>query len=117
MLKELDVKLNHDNMIIQCNNLQTLHLMTAEIDKLSMKLKHIDVQNHWLCQKYEQDHITVCYINSKSMIADRLMKALSLDSHRQFIEQMNLINIQDRLLDCRAQEAAAFELPEPMNID
>ena len=33
MLKKLNVKLNHDNVIIQCNNQQMLHLMTAEIDK------------------------------------------------------------------------------------
>ena len=117
MLKELDVKLNHDNMIIQCNNLQTLHLMTAEIDKLSMKLKHIDVQNHWLRQEYKWDHIIIHYIDLKSMIADRLTKALSLNSHHQFLEQMNLIDIQDRLQDRRAQEAAAFEPPEPMDID
>ena len=117
MLKELNVKLNHDNVIIQCDNLQTLHLMTAEIDKLSTKLKHIDIQNHWLHQEYKQDHIIVCYIDSKSMIINRLTKALLLNSHHQFLEQMNLINIQDCLQDCQAQEAVMFESSESMNID
>ena len=119
MLKELDVKLDHDNVIIQCDNQQTLCLVTAEIGKLSTKLKHVDVQNHWLRQEYERGHITIRYVESKSMIADGLTKALSLDSHRRFLDQMNLIDIRDRLLD-RLQDrqtAVTFELPEPMNID
>ena len=95
-----------------------LCLMMTKIDKLSTKLKHVDVQNHWLCQEYQWDHITVHYIKSKSMIADRLMKALLLDSHHQFLDQMNLINIQDHLQDCQVQEAATiFESSELMNID
>ena len=119
MLEELDVKLDHDNVIIQCDNQQTLCLVTAEIGKLSTKLKHVDVQNHWLHQEYKQGHITIRYVESKSMIADGLTKALSLDSHRRFLDQMNLIDIRDRLLD-RLQDrqtAVTFELPEPMNID
>src|SRR5438034_7335841 len=100
MLKELEISLDYDDMIIQCNNQQTLHLIKAEIRKLSIKLKHIDIQNHWLCQEYQQSCITICYIKSKSMIINRLTKALPLNSHHQFLDQMNLIDIQDRLQDC-----------------
>ncbi len=81
MLNELEVKLNNNNMIIQCNNQQTLHLVKAEIRKLYTKLKHVDIHNHWLHQEHKQGHITVHYIKSKSMIADGLTKALSVDSH------------------------------------
>ena len=52
------------------------------------------------------------------MITDRLMKILSLNSHHHFLDQMNLIDIQDRLQDRQIQEAAAmFEPSELMNID
>ena len=82
MLEELKINLNQDNnMIIQCDNQQMLCLIQAEIEKLSIKLKHVDIQNHWLCQEYQQNHITVHYIESKSMIADDLTKALLLNSH------------------------------------
>ncbi len=95
-----------------------LCLMTAEISKLSTKLKHVDIQNHWLCQEYEQDHIIIHYVDLKNMITDNLMKALSLNSHCWFLDQMNLINIQDHLQDCQVQEAATiFESSELMNID
>ena len=56
---------------------------------------------------------------NKSMIADGLTKALSLDSHHWFLDQMNLIDIRDCLLDHQSQskKAAVFELPESMNLD
>ena len=98
MLEELNIKLNHDNVIIQCDNQQMLCLVRAEIEY------------QWGC-------ITVCYIESKSMIINSLMKVLSLNSHCQFLDQMNLIDIQDCLLDHWIQEAAAFKSSELMNIN
>ena len=120
MLEELKINLNqNNNVIIQCNNQQTLCLIKAEIDKLFIKLKHIDIQNHWLCQEYQWCYIIISYINLKSMIANSLMKALLLNSHHWFLDQMNLIDIQDCLLDHLqdCQTAVMFELLELMNID
>jgi len=52
------------------------------------------------------------------MIINSLTKALLLNSHCQFLAQMNLIDIWDCLLDHQTQEAAAtFESSELMNID
>ena len=122
MLKELKINLNQNNdMIIQCNNLQMCCLIQAEIEKLSIKLKHVDIQNHWLHQEYQQNCIIICYINLKSMIADDLTKVLSLNSHHQFLDQMNLIDIWDHLLDhlqdSWIQESAVFESSELININ
>ena len=47
MLEELKINLNQNNdVIIQCDNQQTLHLIQVKIEKLSIKLKHVDIQNH-----------------------------------------------------------------------
>jgi len=44
MLEELKINLNQDDdVIIQCDNQQTLCLIQAEIEKLSTKLKHVDI--------------------------------------------------------------------------
>jgi len=52
------------------------------------------------------------------MIADNLMKVFLLNNHHQFLDQMNLIDIQDCLQDCQAQEAVTmFKLLKSMNID
>ena len=119
MLEELKINLNQNNdVIIQCNNQQMLCLIQAEIGKLSIKLKHVDIQNHWLCQEYQWDCITVCYIKSKNMIVNDLMKIFLLNSHCWFLDQMNLIDIWDHLQDHQIQEVAAtFESSESMNID
>ena len=94
MLEELKINLNQDdNMIIQCNNQQMLCLIQVKIEKLSIKLKHVDIQNHWLCQEYQQGCITVHYVESKSMIANNLTKVFLLNNHHQFLDQMNLIDI------------------------
>ena len=81
MLGELEVNLNRDDVVIQCDNQQTLHLVKEEIGKLYTKLKHVDIHNHWLRQEHQQHHITVRYVESKSMIVNSLMKTLSLNSH------------------------------------
>ena len=82
MLEELKINLNQDDdVIIQCDNQQTFHLIQAEIKKLSIKLKHVDIQNHWLHQEYQQSHIIVCYIESKSIIINDLTKTFLLNSH------------------------------------
>ncbi len=117
LLRELQVKLDSEKVVIQCDNQQTLRLVTAEIGRLNTKLKHIDIHNHWLRQEYQENHIGVRYVASKKMIADGLTKALSLDDHRRFLEQLDLVDIRDRLIDRRNQEAAAFDPPELMNID
>src|SRR5436190_16426757 len=86
MLEELKINLNQDdNMIIQCDNQQTLYLIQVKIEKLSTKLKHVDIQNHWLHQEYQQSCIIVHYVKSKSMIVNDLMKAFLLNSHHQFL--------------------------------
>ena len=46
MLEELNVNLNHDDVMIQYDNQQMLCLIQAEIEKLSTKLKHVDIQNY-----------------------------------------------------------------------
>src|SRR5438034_11846554 len=76
LLKNLEVGLEDERVVIQCDNQQTLCLVTQEIEKLQTKLKHIDIYNHWLCQEHQRGHISVCYVESKSMIANSLMKAL-----------------------------------------
>jgi hypothetical protein len=44
-IKQLDI---NENITILCDNTQTIRLMTAEILQVNIKLKHIDIQGHWL---------------------------------------------------------------------
>src|SRR5262249_15873436 len=46
LLKALTLKLN-EPLIVECDNRQTLRLVTEESMKLSTKLQHVDIHNHW----------------------------------------------------------------------
>ncbi|EFQ86666.1 hypothetical protein PTT_18034, partial [Pyrenophora teres f. teres 0-1] len=46
LLKELDIQLENPTVTIQCNNKQTIRLVTEEISKLQTKLRHVDIHNH-----------------------------------------------------------------------
>lgn len=116
LLQELDVRLDSEKMIIQCDNQQMLQLVKTEIGKLNIKLKHINIHNHWLCQEYQKDHIFVYYVELKSIIVNDLMKTFLLDNHCWFLAQIKLINIRDHLLDCWNKEAAEFEILELLDI-
>ena len=48
LLAELSVHFEDKRIRIQCDNLQTIRLMTAEVALLQTKLRHVDIHNHWL---------------------------------------------------------------------
>ncbi|KJZ72743.1 hypothetical protein HIM_07935 [Hirsutella minnesotensis 3608] len=61
LLEDLAVKLDSSQITIQCDNRQTIRLMTEEIASLKTKLRHVDVHNHWLRQEVQKGTIKVTY--------------------------------------------------------
>jgi hypothetical protein len=57
LLKELTVELDNHRIEIQCDNVQTIRLVTEEITKLQTKLRHVDVHNHWRRQEVSRGRI------------------------------------------------------------
>ena len=76
LLKELQVTLNNPIITINCDNMQTIRLVNADVAKLHTKLRHVDIHNHWLRQEVKQKTIEVKYVPSDHMIADGFTKAL-----------------------------------------
>jgi uncharacterized protein YicC (UPF0701 family) len=56
LLQELTVQLDQHRIELQCDNVQTIRLVTEEISKL---LRHVDIHNHWLRQEIARDRINV----------------------------------------------------------
>jgi hypothetical protein len=50
LFKAVQLDPGHE-ITIQCDNRQTIRPVTAEFRRLTTKLKHIDVQHHWLRQE------------------------------------------------------------------
>jgi hypothetical protein len=93
LLAELTIKLDNHHIIIQCDNKQTIRLVTAEIATLQTKLRHVDIHNHWLRQEVSRKKIKVEYTPSADMIADGLTKALNYPLHKKFISQLGLVEL------------------------
>jgi len=111
LLKELTVQLDDSTIQIDCDNTQTINLMTAEIAILKTKLRHVDIHNHWLRQEIQGGKIQVKYTKSTDIIADGLTKALPAGKWNRFLYQLGLEDIQGRQLN-RKQEGIEERLQE-----
>ncbi|KJZ73157.1 hypothetical protein HIM_07541 [Hirsutella minnesotensis 3608] len=97
LLEDLAVKLDSSQITIQCDNRQTIRLMTEEIASLKTKLRHVDVHNHWLRQEVQKGTIKVTYRPSTELVADGLTKALQGSKFVEFTRQLGLHNITAQL--------------------
>ena len=97
LLTELSVRLDDNKIRIQCDNQQTIRLVTTDVGQLQTKLRHVDIHNHWLRQEVSANRIAVEYTPSKEMIADGLTKSLQASAFDDFVGQLGLVDISDRL--------------------
>src|SRR5436190_3790703 len=92
LLKALTLQLN-EPLIIECDNSQTLRLVKKESMKLSTKLRHVNIHNHWLCQEYAERRVLFDWTPTRDMITNGLTKALSPQQHEAFIKLIKLDDI------------------------
>ncbi|KAF7173426.1 hypothetical protein CNMCM6106_007498 [Aspergillus hiratsukae] len=109
LLDELSVKLDEQRIRIHCDNRQTIRLVTDEIARLQTKLRHVDIHNHWLRQEVRDRRITVEHVSTKKMIANGLTKALSRTEFNEFLTQVNLVDIADKITEREAKESQQNE--------
>jgi hypothetical protein len=95
LLTELTIQLDDNHIRIQCDNKQTIRLVTAEVATLQTRLRHVDIHNHWLRQEVSRRKIVVEYTPSADMIADGLTKALTHQLHQRFVQQLGLVDITE----------------------
>jgi hypothetical protein len=50
---------------IYCDNQQTIRLITNDQMRITTILKHINIQNMWLKQKYAKDRFIITYLSIK----------------------------------------------------
>ncbi|KAI1507250.1 polyprotein [Pyrenophora tritici-repentis] len=97
LLKELNIQLDTPSITIQCDNKQTIRLVTEEVSKLQTKLRHVDIHNHWIRQEVSTGRISVEYIPTADMIADGLTKSLPPNKWPEFLEQLGLVPAKEIL--------------------
>jgi hypothetical protein len=62
--------------------------------RITTKLRHVDVQNMWLKQEFKKGRFLVEYLQTDQMPADGLTKALSRSKFERFRSMLNLIDIK-----------------------
>lgn len=97
LTNELGLSLVESEITIQCDNTQTIRLITEEISQLTTKLRHVDIHNHWLRQKVQRKSIKLVYVQSGEMLADGLTKTLPGNRMPQFLKQLGLEDVKERI--------------------
>jgi hypothetical protein len=82
---------------IFCDNQQTIRLVVCEPERLSTKLRHVDIQQMWLKQEFQRGSFQVTYLETAKMPADGLTKVLSRAQFEQFRAHLNLRDVQEAI--------------------
>ena len=82
---------------IYYNNIQTIRLLTKETPKLQTALKHVDIHQSQLRQEVQAKRIKVEQVPTAEMVVDRFTKILPAQKHTEFVKQLNLVNIKDKI--------------------
>lgn len=96
LLHELQIELGSPFITIQCDNKQTIRLVTEEISRLQTKLRHVDIHNHWIRQEVTTGRIKEEYVPSSEMIADGFTKVLQGKKWEGFVDQLGLVKVDKR---------------------
>jgi hypothetical protein len=82
-----------------CDNQQTIRLVVNENQRITTKLRHVDIQNMWLRQEYRKGRFELAYIPTADMPADGLTKALPRQRFEQFVDHLGLVDAQQRICE------------------
>jgi hypothetical protein len=77
--------------------MQIIRLLKKEAPKLNTKLKHVDIHQNWLRQEVQARNIKIDWVPTADMVADGFTKELSPQKHANFVRQLNLVDIQNRI--------------------
>lgn len=86
-----------------CDNRQTIRLIVGENERITTKLRHVDIHNLWARQEHARGTFQVEYLRTNDMPADGLTKTLPRYKFDHFRSMMNFIDIEERLQDERVE--------------
>ncbi|XP_044715991.1 polyprotein [Hirsutella rhossiliensis] len=93
LCKEITLDLESKDPAIQCDNQQTIRLLTQEMVTLVTKLRHVDIHHHWLRQEVQNGNLQVDWMPTAHMAADGLTKALQGQKFAEFQRQIGLVDL------------------------
>ncbi|RDL36452.1 uncharacterized protein BP5553_05804 [Venustampulla echinocandica] len=98
LFKAIQFDLQDDqSQTLYCDNQQTIRFLTVDIPRLETKLKHIDIHQCWLRQEVLSGSIKVEWVPTAKMVADGFTKSLPAQKHAEFVRQLNMVDISNKL--------------------
>jgi hypothetical protein len=85
---------SNQKIMIYNDNLQTIRFLILKIFKIETKLRHVDIAQCWLKQSVQNDYFSMNYLSIAKMITNELTKILSSQKHREFINQLRLVDAE-----------------------
>jgi hypothetical protein len=85
---------SNQKIMIYNDNLQTIRFLISETLKIETKLRHVDIAQCWLRQSIQSDYFSMNYSFIAKMINNELTKILWLQKHREFINQLRLVDAE-----------------------
>jgi hypothetical protein len=82
---------------IECDNQQTVRLVSSEQPTITTKLRHVDIHQFWLRQEVQSGKFIIQWVPTADMMADGLTKPLSKQAHQNFLDMLGLRDIRHRL--------------------
>jgi hypothetical protein len=67
-------------------------LLTSDEPKVRMKLRHINIHQHWLRQEVQAGRVSIRWIKMSEMPVDGLTKILPRQKHYEFMRQISLVD-------------------------
>ncbi len=85
---------SNQKIMIYNDNLQIIRLFISKTFKTETKLRHVDIAQCWLRQSVQSDYFSMNYLFIAKMITNELTKILSSQKHREFINQLKLVDAE-----------------------
>jgi hypothetical protein len=60
---------------------------------ITTKLRHVDIQQHWLRERVERGDFKVEWASTNDLIADGLTKPLNRQKHERFVGLLGLVDL------------------------
>jgi antitoxin component of MazEF toxin-antitoxin module len=93
LFRQLSFEPDHD-LTIECDNEQTIRIVTSAADRLKTKMKHVDVHSLWQRQEYNKGAFKVEYVPTGRMLADGLTKSLPGQKQQHWVDLIGLTDIK-----------------------
>jgi hypothetical protein len=87
-----------EELVVLCDNLQTVRIAMKESPKLITKLRHIDIHQSWIREQTAKGTFKVEWIETSKMPADGMTKVLSGQKHENFLQQLHMTNVKELVL-------------------